>query len=248
MIDFLFFYSIIKLGDNMKNILKILVLSYLLIFVTGCMDFNAEMEIKKDKSMTLTITEMVDSNYANSDIPYFNDSDIKKYKDCGFETYTNTVDDMTGHVLSKKFSNIDNVSSTEQIPSKDATKALLGDGNYIFTVKKGIFRNTYYATFNVKDFVSRFNTNNVSLDGVSLDFKLRLPYKAITSNATNTSSNGKTLDWNLSNLETDQIYFEFRLFNLTNIYIMAGGIALVGLLIFSEYRDKKIAKSFYKRK
>ena len=243
-----FSYVIIKLGDNMKNILKVLVLSYLLIFVTGCMEFDAEMEIKKDKSMTLTITEMVDTNYSNSDIPYFNDSDIKKYKDCGFDTYTNTVDDMTGHVLTKHFTNIDTVSSTEQVNSKDATKALLGDSDYIFTVKKGIFRNKYVATFNVGDFIDKFNTNGTSLSGATLDFKLRLPYKVITSNATSVSSNGKNLDWNLKNLATNQIYFEFTLYNLTNVYIVAGGILLVGLLMFSEYRDKKIAKSFYKRK
>ena len=232
----------------MKNILKVLVLSYLLIFVTGCVEFNAEMEIKKDKSMTLTITEMVDSEYKNSDVPYFNESDIKKYKNYGFDTYNNTVDDMTGHVLTKKFSNIDTVSSTEQVNSKDATKALLGDSPYLFTVKKGIFKNKYIAAFNVKDFVDKFNTNGTSLNGASIDFKLRLPYKVITSNATSVSSNGKTLDWNLSNLETDQIYFEFNLYNLTNVYVVLGGVALMGLLIFSEYRDKKIASSFYKYK
>ena len=236
------------LGDNMKNILKVLVLSYLLIFVTGCVEFNAEMEIKKDKSMTLTITEMVDSEYKNSDVPYFNESDIKKYKNYGFDTYNNTVDDMTGHVLTKKFSNIDTVSSTDQVNSKDATKALIGESDYIFTVKKGIFQNKYYATFNVKDFTDKLDIDSSKLNGASLDFKLRLPYKAITSNATTTSSNGKVLDWNLSNLETDQIYFEFKLYNLTTIYVVIGAVVLVGLLIFSEYRDKQIAKSFYKRK
>ena len=232
----------------MKNILKVLVLSYLLIFVTGCMQLDAEMEIKKDKSMTLTITEMVSNDYKNADIPYFNESDIKKYKEYGFDTYNNTVDDMTGHVLTKKFSNIDTVSSTDQVNSKDATKALIGESDYIFTVKKGIFKNKYIAAFNVKDFIDRFNTNKASLSGASLDFKLRLPYKVITSNATTTSSNGKVLDWNLSNLETDQIYFEFSLYNLTNVYVVLGGVALMGLLIFSEYRDKKIASSFYKYK
>ena len=231
----------------MKNVLKVLILSYLLLFVTGCMDFNAEMEIKKDKRMTFTITEMVDGVYSN-DIPYFNDTDVKKYKEYGFTVSKETIDDMVGHVLTKEFSNIDDVSSTEQVPSKDATKALLGESQYIFTVKKGILRNSYYATFNVKDFIDRFNTNNASLNGANLEFKLRLPYKAITSNATNKLNGGKTLEWNLGNLETDQIYFEFKLWNLTNIYIIAGGIALVGLLIFSEYRDKKIAQSFYKRK
>lgn len=232
----------------MKNILKVLVLSYLLIFVTGCMDFNAEMEIKKDKSMTLTITEMVDVEYKNSDIPYFNESDIKKYKEYGFDTYTNTVDDMTGHVLTKKFTNIDTVSSTDQVNSKDATKALLGESNYIFTVKKGIFKNKYIAAFNVVDFVEKVNSNKTSLSGAQVDFKLRLPYRVINSNATTVSSNGKNLDWNLSNLETDQIYFEFALYNLTNVYVVLGGVALMGLLIFSEYRDKKIASSFYKYK
>ena len=232
----------------MKNILKLLVLTFIMTLVTGCMDFSAEMEIKNDKSMIFTITEMVDSTNPNKDNSFFNDSDVKKYREYGFTTNNEVIDDMVGHVLTKKFSNIDEVSSTEQVYSKDATKALVGESQYIFTVKKGILRNKYYATFNVKDFIDKFNKNNASLEESTLQFKLRLPYKAVSSNATSTSNNGKVLDWDLKNLETDQIYFEFRLFNLTNIYIIGGAVLLIALLIFSERRDKQIARSFYKRK
>ena len=232
----------------MQNVLKVLVLSYVLLFVTGCMDFNAEMEIKANKNMILTFTEMVDNNYSSDSVKYFTDSDIAKYKENGFTISNVTVDDRVGHVLTKKITNIDSVSSTEQVPSKDATKALLGESKYIFNVKRGILRNKYYATFNMSDFVDSIGTDFSDTSYRDISFKLRLPYKVITSDATNVSKNGKVLEWNLNDLNTQQIYFEFYLFNLTNIYILGGGILLVGLLIFSEYRDKKIAQSFYKRK
>lgn len=232
----------------MKKIVKVLLLSFLVVFVTGCMDFNAEMEIRKDKSMTFSIAELVDEDLNSDDLPYFSDNDVKRYRESGFTTSKYIVDDRVGHILTKDFTNIDDVSSKKQLASVDATKALLENGEYIFTVKKGIFMNKYYATFNVKDFVDYLDVDESKVKDATLEFSLVLPYKAITSNATNVSRNGRNLVWNLSNLNDNQIYFEFKLYNLTNVYIVLGGVALIGLLMFSEYRDKKIAKSFYSKK
>ncbi len=231
----------------MKRI-KIVVLSLLLLCVTGCMDFNAEMEIRRDKSMTLSIMELVDNDLVKSDLPYFSDEDVKKYKESGFSTSNYIVDDRVGHLLTKEFTNIDTVSTTDQLQSKLATKNLLENDQPIFTVKKGVFVNKYYATFNVSDFVSVLNVDDSKLRTASLDFTLTLPYKAMANNATETLNHGKKLVWNLNDLKTDQIYFEFKLYNLTNVYIVAGGVFLMGLLILSERRDKKIAKGYYKKK
>lgn len=232
----------------MKKIVKVLLLSFLVVFVTGCMDFNAEMEIRKDKSMTFSIAELVDEDLNSDDLPYFSDNDVKRYRESGFTTSKYIVDDRVGHILTKDFTNIDDVSSKDQLASVDATKALLENGEYIFTVKKGIFKNRYYATFNVKDFIDYLNVDEDKVKDATLEFSLVLPYKVIASNATNVSKNGRNLEWNLSNLNDNQIYFEFKLYNLTNVYIVLGGIAVIGLLTFSEYRDKKIAKSFYNKK
>ena len=231
----------------MKKI-KIVVLSLLLLCVTGCMDFNAEMEIRKDKSMTLSIMELVDNDLVKSDLPYFSDEDVKRYKESGFTTSNYVVDDRVGHLLTKEFTNIDEVSTVDQLQSKQATKNLLESDQPIFTIKKGIFVNKYYATFNVSDFVERLNVDQSKLSGASLDFTLNLPYKAMANNASETYNNGKKLVWNLNDLKTDQIYFEFKLYNLTNVYIVIGGVFLMGLLIFSEYRDQKIARGFYTKK
>ena len=231
----------------MKNILKVTLLSFILIFVTGCMDLSAEMEIKKDKSMTFSISEMVDSEMANEDLPYFKDSDIKKYKESGFTVSNYIIDDKSGHSLSKDFTNIDEVSSSKQLSSHESTKALLGDGVYIFTVKKGIFKNKYYAAFNVKEFIDYVNKDTADMSNAKLEFSLILPYKAITSNATSVTNHGKKLEWNLGNLDTDQIYFEFKLYNLTNIYLVLGGIGLALLLVYSEKKDKKLATRYIKK-
>ena len=96
--------------------------------------------------------------------------------------------------------------------------------------------------------VEHLNVDQSKLKNASLDFTLTLPYKAMANNATNVSNNGKKLVWNLNDLNTDQIYFEFTLYNLTNVYIVIGGVVLMGLLILSERKDKKIAHGFYTKK
>ena len=232
----------------MKKWFKLGALALIVVLITGCVDFNAEMEIKKDKSMKLTISEYFDTNGNKSDLPYFSDSDIKKYKDAGFTVSTNVVDEKEGHVLTKEFSNIDNVSSNEQINSIEASKALLDNGKPIFTIKKGIFRNKYYATFQVAEIINRLDMQEIDTRNGNITFNLKVPYKTISDNATSKTNHGKSLEWNLTNLETDQIYFEFYLFNMTNVYIVIGFVGVVLFFVISELRDKSIAKSYYRRK
>lgn len=230
----------------MKKWFKIMTLALVIVLVTGCVDFNAEMEIKKDKSMKLTISEYFDGQ--KSDLPYFSDADIKKYKDAGFTVSTNVMDEKEGHVLVKEVSNIDDVSSTEQINSINASKALLDTDKPIFTIKKGVFRNKYYATFQVAEIINRLDMQEIDTRDGNITFNLKVPYKTISDNATSKSNHGKNLEWNLTDLETDQIYFEFYLFNMTNVYIVIGFILLVAFFIISELRDRSIARRYYKRK
>jgi hypothetical protein len=67
--------------------------------------------------------------------------------------------------------------------------------------------------------------------GMDLSFNINLPYKALESNATTVSDDGKTLSWNLLTF-SDNIEFTFELYNMTNIYITLGiGIILVVVII-----------------
>ena len=62
---------------------------------------------------------------------------------------------------------------------------------------------------------------------MDLSFEVKLPYKVINTNATTKDDDGKTLKWNLTSSDVDSISFEFFLYNMTNICILAGGVALI---------------------
>jgi hypothetical protein len=73
--------------------------------------------------------------------------------------------------------------------------------------------------------------SNVDYSNMDLSFNVTLPYSAISSNATTTNNDNKTLSWNLSSSGEDTIEFEFELYNMTNIYIVIGLIALLIIVI-----------------
>ena len=83
------------------------------------------------------------------------------------------------------------------------------------------------------------------MSSMDAKFSIKLPYGAISSNSKNVSQDGKTLTWDLMNLDGN-IEFEFYLYNLIPILI-AGGILLVVLiiiiiLIIRHFQNRKYLK------
>lgn len=83
------------------------------------------------------------------------------------------------------------------------------------------------------------NSNDIDFD---FDFKnltsemefsyvVNLPEKALTNNATNVSNDGKTLTWSLMQSQISNIEFSFELKNMTNYYILYGGIAAAVIIV-----------------
>ena len=81
-------------------------------------------------------------------------------------------------------------------------------------------------------------------DNSSFEDSVNLPYKAVSSNATQKSNDDKTLTWDLTTLkENENIKFEFYIYNMTNILIGIGVIVviliIVILLIVKSKKSKK---------
>jgi hypothetical protein len=69
--------------------------------------------------------------------------------------------------------------------------------------------------------------------GMEMTFKVKLPYKVISTNADTQSKDGKELTWNLLSASGKTIDFEFELYNKKNIVIVViSGIALIGIALF----------------
>lgn len=250
-----------------KNIKFTILLILLVIFLTGCVKFNSTMEIKKDKSMDYKIIYAFDKSLFG-DQEILTSDDKKELENKGF-TVSNYVDgNMKGFKVSKNIKNIDDVSSTNDA-TYDLSGLL--DSNKseskVFKVKKGFLKNTYTASFKFDSADSDLNNstsndttidndftiddNNTTTDSdfdfssmntnMDLSFNVKLPYKAISSNATTKKNDDKELSWNLSSTGEDKIEFSFALYNMTNIYICGGVIVLLIIIVIASIlnRSKK---------
>lgn len=247
-----------------KNIKFTALLTLLVISLTGCVKFNSTMEIKKDKSMDYKIIYAFDKSLFG-DQEILTSDDKKELENKGF-TVSNYVDgNMKGFKVSKNIKNIDDVSSTNDA-TYDLSGLL--DSNKseskVFKVKKGFLKNTYTASFKFDSSDSDLNNstsndttidndfttddNNTTTDSdfdfsnintnMDLSFNVKLPYKAISSNATTKKNDDKELSWNLSSTGEDKIEFSFALYNMTNIYICGGVIVLLIIIVIVSILNK----------
>lgn len=247
-----------------KNIKLTALLILLVISLTGCVKFNSTMEIKKDKSMDYKIIYAFDKSLFGDQEILTND-DKKELENKGF-TVSNYVDgNMKGFKVSKNIKNIDDVSSTNDA-TYDLSGLL--DSNKseskVFKVKKGFLKNTYTASFKFDSSDSDLNnstSNDTTIDNdfttddndtttdsdfdfsnintnMDLSFNVKLPYKAISSNATTKKNDDKELSWNLSSTGEDKIEFSFALYNMTNIYICGGVIVLLIIIVIVSILNK----------
>ena len=93
------------------------------------------------------------------------------------------------------------------------------------SLKSPHFGNTIYGLPEM-DF-----SNMAGLAGnMDLSFKVDLPYKAISNNASSVDNDAKTLTWNLSATNASNIEFSFYLYNWNTI-IALGGIVMATIIL-----------------
>ena len=261
-------------------------LFFFVLSLTGCVKYNATMDIKKDKSMDFSIVYAVDTSvFGDKDIIDVEQKNNLTKK--GFTVSDYLDGNMKGVSLSKNIKNIDSVSSTSDV-DYSLSGIMDSSSDSIFNVKKGFLKNTYTAKFNFNasdsglngtedqintddeafvngvssDYIAVNDNSNtavidnsdaVSSDDLNVDteidssidmpdfssalassmdlsFNVKLPYAAISNNATSVSDNNKSLSWTLTNDSINSIEFSFELYNLNNIFI-AGGIGLLALIL-----------------
>ena len=247
-----------KVGeDKVKRSFKVLCLMLIIFMTSGCMKLNVDMSINKDKSMNLSyVVAFANSlmNQSGTDTA-LDESDLKQAEESGFKVENYSDGSMTGYKFTKGFSNIDNISD-EKETIFDLEKLLDGEEAKVFTVKKGLFKNTYSVKMqnntasemedemdlgslygdSSSDYSSSsniFGDTDLSMLTSSMDltFTVNLPNKPINSNATTTENEGKKLEWNLMDQNLQNIEFEFELYNMDNIYLTVGIIGVLVIII-----------------
>lgn len=146
----------------MKKVKYVMMLTVMMFLLTGCVKFNANVEISKNKNMNMEVIYAIDSSlmsYMGGDGELLSDDDKKELEEEGFTVENYNQDNFTGYKLVKKVRNIDDISTTDDISY--SISGLLDDyeanNKNMFKVKKGLFKNTYYT--NIK-----FDANDSYLD------------------------------------------------------------------------------------
>ena len=103
------------------------------------------------------------------------------------------------------------------------------------TVDKTTDSTTTKGTLSDSDLTDLMNT-------MEAKFSINLPYGAIKSNAKDVSEDGKTLTWDLISLDGN-IEFEFYLYNIIPLFVLAGStlllLILIIVLIIRHIQNKK---------
>lgn len=144
----------------MKKNKFILMLCVLTFMLTGCVKYNANMNINKDKSMEFSMIYALDTSLFE-DQELLSDEDKQNLESQGFTITEYSEGTMKGYTLTKKISNIDYVSTTSNA-SYDLSGLLDSNAtnSYIFKVTKGLLKNTYTANFTFDASESDINSDS----------------------------------------------------------------------------------------
>ncbi len=244
----------------MKKTCILIIMVITVFLTTGCIKSEAVMNVNKNKSMAFSVTYALDNKLA--DLAELNnaydirnmfgivvDDNILTQK--GYTVTDYKDDNYTGIKASKHIYNVDLVSSDKEkvIVLNDFFNQDFDDSLF-FTVKKGVFKNTYTANF-IYDLTvtTNYNLDNSIIDASKLStaapeitYEINLPYKQVSSNAQSVSQDGKQLKWNAKYNEVTNIEFSFQLVNAINIFILIFNVFLIASVVLLSIYKKNINK------
>ena len=240
----------------MKNKVGLVFSIIFVILITGCVNYDASMQIKKDKSMTYSVDFLMNPDvYAKTNIQ--NELELAKQK--GFTVSESSKGAFRGYRIEKSFDNIDKISKTD-----DVTYVLssLSDTDYIFKIQKGFIKNKYTANFvfnkgqymvedgpkkdiDLENFIEQndngmlANENMINMNKPVIKFNVVLPTSALSNNATKTLDSNRNLVWFI-NSDVQNINFEFELYNSFNIKLLIAAFIVLIIVIISFMIKKRL--------
>ena len=225
-------------------------ITFILLFTSGCIKMNNEMTINSDKTVVLSVDILLaedlkdvlgmdfESNYDDLSKKGFKVDDINK-------------DGYIGKRITVNYANIDDISDSKQF---DVTINSFYEDDFnkknIFKVETGFLQNTYTAKLSYdtsstdmdnEDYEGMVDSSELTPEQEALmkemesTFTVNLPSKSISNNATAVSNEGKKLMWDFIKEPNKNIEFTFKMWNTKNLYITlgCGGVFVLFLLVLT---------------
>lgn len=230
----------------MKKKFLLIISILLIITTTGCAKMSQSITVNKNKSVDLVIVEAVKEEsltdeQKNTMITSLNLDKIKS-SEYSLENYNSNG--YIGYKITRHFPNIDKISSKEEVVA-DLAISNITNQQYLFTVKKGLFKNTYYGDFYSSDLNSLKNNIDSSNDiysssEIDIGFNLSIPTKIGNNNAGYVSGDLKSANW--PTYWDKPIQFEFTLYNYKTIFILTALFVIIIIIFIYKAVNRKKRK------
>ncbi len=206
----------------MKKATSMIALIVLAICLTGCMRFNTSVTIKSngkmDVKMLYAAMDMSDFSDGESTTSGLTPEQKKEYEADGWTAEDYSSDGYTGFILSKNNVDLKDFNATMKQTSENTNQG----GDFSIT-RSGLNYKLKWQVYSSSDKGKMSQAAPyIKQSGGYMKFTLNLPVKPVSSNATSTSNNGKTLEWDLLNLGEDgSIEATYTLINVPLIIIFS---------------------------
>ncbi len=224
-----------------KTIGLISMLLIILVALTGCVNVNYEVEVNKDGSGDISYIYGF-SKETLKDLPISTDDMVESMKEQAeenayvVEAYEN--DEISGFKASKHIEDLSKDFSLQEAFGEEYVKDTENNG---IKIEKGLFITKYSQNAEID------LTSMKDLSGnVDMTYKVKLPAKAKTNNATEVSKNSKELTWKLTAGEINNVEFVAQEMNVLAIIItviiiaaVVAGIVILFIVLKKKHATKK---------
>lgn len=205
-----------------KTIGLIIILIVMLITLTGCAEINYEVKINKDGSGEISYIYGVSKELLNK-INVTADEVVeemkKQAKESEYEVEAYEDENIAGFKANKHIEDLAKDFSLQEAFGEEYVKDTADNG---IKIEKSFFVTKYSQKAEMDLTAAQNNTQEITMT-----YKVNLPIKAKTNNASEIFNNGKTLKWNLKAGETNKIEFQAIQINTLPIVIIAFAVILI---------------------
>ena len=197
--------------------------------LTGCVRIDVDVTIRKDGKADITMIYAAQDTLASmggTDGLSMSEESLEELRSQGWEVKDYSAGGYTGHILSRT--------------GADPNDMKLGEGSNLNVKKEG---STYIVDLDLfpKEEDRKSFSDAAGLlqsGGGSFKVRLTLPVKPLKHNATTVTNEGKTLEWDVLNMNIQEpIHVEFKVPNYT-VLILIGVLAAAGILFFLLNKKK----------
>ncbi|WP_341348443.1 hypothetical protein [Paenibacillus sp. FSL H3-0469] len=230
-------------GTRMKAILIMLMLVLLL---TGCAQGTAHVTVKKDGSLNLAFSLMLDARAEKLVSGKVEDLLSERLADAGIELKKTASGKSTEYQFQKSYASMEELKNSSS--GFDIAEAEVGQTHRWLYTKYDVVAQPKLTAYS-DEIIDGLGSLNVPkslvrllMGSFSVDFKLTIPYDLYGENNA-AEQDGNTLTWHVSLADSEPIRLAVYVPDIRNIAIAGGGLLLIIAVLITYFIRRKQSRS-----